>query len=115
MIDIMRKSIKAERTGNFKMRLESVKDKLPFLAAAGHNHYTKSSWLYRQQLLDLKVTHPDVFDNFSTGRYAVRRTDFFFFFLGGGGGGGEYCFHGASQRICDNYLSLGNTPNNVLP
>ena len=38
MIDIMRKSIKAERTGNFKMHLESVKDMLPFLAAAGHNH-----------------------------------------------------------------------------
>ena len=36
MIDIMRKSIKAERTGNFKMHLESVKDILPFLAAAGH-------------------------------------------------------------------------------
>ena len=46
MADIMRKSIKAERTGNFKMHLESVKDMLPFLAAAGHNHYTKSSWLY---------------------------------------------------------------------
>ena len=84
MIDIMRKSIKAERTGNFKMHLESVKDMLPFLAAAGHNHYTKSSWLYLQQMLDLKDTHPDVFHNFSTGRYAVRRTDFF----GGGGGGG---------------------------
>ena len=89
MIDIMRKSIKAERTGNFKMHLESVKDVLPFLAAAGHNHYTKSSRLYRQQLLDLKVTRPDVFDNFSTGRYAIR-TDrvflFFVFFVGGGGG-----------------------------
>ena len=46
MIDIVRKSVKAERTGNFKMHLESVKDMLPFLAAAGHNHYTKSSWLY---------------------------------------------------------------------
>ena len=54
MIDIMRKSIKAERTGNFKMHLESVKDMLPFLAAAGRNHYTKSSWLYLQQMLDLK-------------------------------------------------------------
>ena len=54
MTDIMRKSIKAERTGNFKMHLESVKDMLPFLAAAGHNHYTKSSWLYLQQMLDLK-------------------------------------------------------------
>ena len=78
MIDIMRKSIKAERTGNFKMHLESVKDMLPFLAAAGHNHYTKSAWLYLQQMLDLMDTHPDVFDNFSTGRHAIRRTDRFF-------------------------------------
>ena len=88
MIDIMRKSIKAERTGSFKMHVESVKDTLPFLAAAGHNHYTKLSWLYLQQLLDLMVTHPDVFDNFSTGRYAVRGTDFFLFFFWGVGGGG---------------------------
>ena len=93
MINIMRKSVKAERTGNFKMHLESVKDMLPFLAAAGHNHYTKSSWLYLQQLLDSRsrtlmslIIFPQ--DAMQSEGLPVFLFLFFFFFLGGGGGGG---------------------------
>ena len=35
MIDILKTFIKAERTGNWKLHLRSVKKMLPFLAAAG--------------------------------------------------------------------------------
>ena len=45
MVDIMRKSIKAERTGHWVQHLESLSEMLPYMAA-GHNLYTRSAQLY---------------------------------------------------------------------
>ena len=42
MIDILRRFIKAERTGNWGLHLKAMQDMLPFFAAAGHNLYLKS-------------------------------------------------------------------------
>ena len=38
---------------------------LSFVAATGHNNFTKSSYLYLQEMSDLANTHPDVYFNFS--------------------------------------------------
>ena len=43
MIDILRKYIRAERTGNWELHLQAVAELLPYLAASGHNNYTKSA------------------------------------------------------------------------
>eukprot|EP00745_Piridium_sociabile_P030472 TRINITY_DN50548_c0_g4_i3.p1 TRINITY_DN50548_c0_g4~~TRINITY_DN50548_c0_g4_i3.p1 ORF type:complete len:817 (-),score=203.09 TRINITY_DN50548_c0_g4_i3:38-2488(-) len=77
MIDILRMSIKAERIGDFDLHLASVRSMLPFLAASGHIHYTKSAWLYLQQMLELKDTHPDVHHFFAKGHHVIRRSDRF--------------------------------------
>ena len=46
MIAILRNSIRAERTGNFCLHLQIVRDMLPYFAAAGHNYYTKAARLF---------------------------------------------------------------------
>ena len=46
LIDILRKFIRAERTGNWELHLQSIQDMLPCMAASGHNSYTKSAMLY---------------------------------------------------------------------
>ena len=46
MVDILRQYIRAERTGNWALHLEFISKMLPYLAASGHNHYTKSGWVY---------------------------------------------------------------------
>ena len=38
--------IRAERTGNWNLHLDSVRDMLPTFLAAGYTHYTKSTTLY---------------------------------------------------------------------
>ena len=48
---------------------------LPYLAAAGHNSYTKSAYLYLQKMTSLHETHPAVFDDFITGHHVVRRSN----------------------------------------
>ena len=75
MIDILRKSIKAERTGDFLLHLETVREMLPFLAATGHNNYTKAAWIYHQQMTQLKTTNLALYTQFLAGNHVVRRTE----------------------------------------
>lgn len=75
MVDILRRFIKAERTGNWDLHLQAVYDMLPFFAAAGHNLYAKSAHVYLQIMSELKDKHPDVFQSFQDGLHVVRRSD----------------------------------------
>jgi hypothetical protein len=46
MIDILRKFLRAESTGNWTLHLAAKAEMLPFMAASGHNLYTKSAQIY---------------------------------------------------------------------
>ena len=75
MIDILRKFIRAERTGNWELHLQSIQAKLPYMAASGHNSYTKSGMLYLQQMSNIPTQHPDVQQHFSEGLHVIRRSN----------------------------------------
>ena len=75
MVQILCKFIKAERTGNWNLHLQAVQDMLPYLAASGHNAYTKSGYLYLQNMLCLKDKHPDVWAGFQIGHHVIQRSD----------------------------------------
>ncbi len=75
MIDILRKFIRAERTGNWELHLQAIQDMLPYMAASGHNSYTKSAMLYLQQMLNLKAQHPDVQQHFNKGLHVIRSSN----------------------------------------
>ena len=75
MIDILRKFIRAERTGNWELYLQAIQDMLPYMAASGHNSYTKSAMLYLQQMWNLKTQHPDVHRHFNKGLHVIRRSN----------------------------------------
>ncbi len=75
MIYVLKLFIKAERTGNWELHLSSVQCMLPYFAAAGHNLYTKSAYVYLQHMQQLHLTHPDVHMAFQNGFHVVRRTE----------------------------------------
>ena len=75
MLDILRKHIWAERTGNWELHLQALLEMLPYLAASGHNHYTKSGLVYLQQMSNLQDDHPCVYEHFKQGLHVVRRSD----------------------------------------
>ena len=75
MVDILRNFITAERLGEWDQHLQSITEMLPYLAAAGHNNYTKSVVLYLKQMKMLPATHPDVYCHFKEGLHPVRRSD----------------------------------------
>ena len=75
MIDILRKHIRAEHTGNWELHLQAVSEMLPYLAASGHNNYTKSALIYLQQMSHLQDDHPEVYQHFQDGLHVIRRSD----------------------------------------
>ena len=58
MIDIMRSFIRSERIGDWSVHLETLQAMLPYLAASGHNLYTKSLHLHLQKMTKLKIHTP---------------------------------------------------------
>ena len=54
MMDILRRFIKAERTGNWGLHLHTVREMLPYVLAAGHTLYGKSAYVYLNNKLELE-------------------------------------------------------------
>jgi hypothetical protein len=75
MVAILRRFIKAERTGNWNLHLQAVHDMLPFFAAAGHNFFAKSAYIYLQMMNNLEQSHPAVYQSFQDGFHVVRRSN----------------------------------------
>ena len=75
MIDVVRKFIKYERTGDRKLHLQVLHDMLPFLAASGHYLYTKLIYACLQRLAKLPTPHTEVQQHFENGLHVVRRAD----------------------------------------
>ncbi|CAM1324721.1 Uncharacterised protein r2_g3346 [Pycnogonum litorale] len=70
MVDILRKFLKAERLGIWELHIQAMRYMLPYLAASGHNLYTKC-----QNMAKLCDTSPEVYRHFSQGLHVVRRSD----------------------------------------
>lgn len=77
MIDILHQFITAERTGDWLQHLECLSAMLPYLAASGHNLYTKSIYIYLQKMSKLEETHPVVYRYYTSGNHVIRRSDRF--------------------------------------
>ncbi|GFS15324.1 hypothetical protein ElyMa_006768400 [Elysia marginata] len=76
MLGILRKFLRAERTGNWHLHLHlmAMNEMLPFLAASDHDLYTKSVYIYLQQMQVLPLDHPGVYDRFCSGQYFIQQS-----------------------------------------
>lgn len=75
LVAILRAFIRAGRTGNWLLYLQALKQMLPFLAASGHQNYTKSLVLYLNKMEKLQDTHPHVYSKFVDGLFVLRRSE----------------------------------------
>ena len=75
MVELLQKFTKAERTGNWPMKLETTRDMIDYLAAAGRNAYTKSLLLHLQQMTKLEIQHPEVYHHFMNGYHSIWRSE----------------------------------------
>ena len=71
LIDIIRKFIQTERLGGWRLHISTLQK-----SACGHNNYTKSVWLYLQEILTLETNYPNLFKQYIEGNHILRRTNF---------------------------------------
>ena len=76
LIDIVHISICAERLGDWHLHISTLQEMLPIFVACGHNNYTKSVWLYLQQMSTLETNYPNLFKQYIDGNHILRRTNF---------------------------------------
>lgn len=75
MVNILKRFIKAERTGNWELHLQTLQDMLPYFAVAGHNLYAKSAYVCISMMQTLQQDHPDIYRIFLEGYHVLRRSD----------------------------------------
>ncbi|XP_021362244.1 uncharacterized protein LOC110456045 [Mizuhopecten yessoensis] len=75
MMAILRRFLKAERTGNWDLHLQTTREMLLYFAASGHNLYTKSAYIYLSNMQNLESEHPDVYQHFQDGHHVLRRSN----------------------------------------
>lgn len=78
-VEIIQDFIRAERTGNWALHLQSVRKMLPYLHAAAHLHYAKSARLYLQEMesLHLRMEQNEFQAMTCNGYFTIRRSDKF--------------------------------------
>ena len=75
MISLLKSFITAERTGNWLRHIQKLNAMLPYFAAAGHNIYAKSAYIYVTSMNNLQKDHPDVHNKFLEGYHVLRRSE----------------------------------------
>ena len=76
-IDLVKDFIRAERTGDWNMHLNTVRKMLHLFSATGHLNYAKSARLYIQEMTTLPEEFPWLYQQFMSGFHTVRRSDRF--------------------------------------
>ena len=75
IIQVTRKLITADRIGNWNLHLEGIQQALSIFEAAGHYNYSKSAYIYLQNMLTLETTNSSVYERFKSGKFIVRRSE----------------------------------------
>ena len=76
MVSIACKLTEADRSGNWMLHREALREMLPYFAASGHYLYAKSTYLYLQTMDELEHSNPKVYEMFLNGFHVVHRTEF---------------------------------------
>ena len=70
------KLTEADRSENWVLHREVLREMLPYFAASGHYLYAKSTYLYLQTMDELEHSNPKVYEMFFNGFHVVHRTEF---------------------------------------
>lgn len=77
MVSLLKNFIRSERTGDWNLHLNCVKEMIPFFHACGHFAYAKSCHIYLQDMVDMKSrVDPIEYEKFSAeSLFTIRRSE----------------------------------------
>lgn len=67
--------IKAIRTGNFILYIESLEKLIPWFFALDHIHYARWLSVHLMDMKQLYLTNPDIYSEFLNGKFVIRKTE----------------------------------------
>jgi hypothetical protein len=76
-ISSFKKLLRAERTGDWQLHLDSIRSMINLFAATGHNNYAKCARLYVEFMSDLPDKFPHLHEQFVNGLHVARRSNKF--------------------------------------
>ena len=74
LIDLMNDLIRADRTGNWSLHLQTIHKLQPLFHVFDRTNYARWCNVYLEDMLTLQTTAPEVFKNFEDGRFTVKRS-----------------------------------------
>jgi len=69
--------LRAERCGDWHLHIASIRQMVHLFAATGHTNYARSARLYVEQMDELPTSHPEVYQQFISGKHVVHRSNKF--------------------------------------
>ncbi|XP_070559922.1 uncharacterized protein [Ptychodera flava] len=75
MVQLLLLFIRATREGNWHVHLSTLRKMLPWYFAYGRVNYSRYLPVYLQEMSALPQTHPNVYEKFCEGEFAVQRSD----------------------------------------
>ena len=75
MVQLLLMFLRATREGNWQLHLSTVRDMLPWYFAYGRVNYSRYLPVYLQEMSTLQQTHPNVYEKFCSGEFAVQRSN----------------------------------------
>ena len=74
MVNLLLRFVRSFREGNWSLHTNCVHGVLPFMFACQRQNYAWSLSYYYSEMCQLPANHPDVFNAFCNGEFAVRRS-----------------------------------------
>ena len=78
MVEILLGFIKAQRTGNWPLHVETFAAMLPWLSVYDHTNYARWGPIYLTDMKNLESTAPAVYSEFMDGNFVVKMSKHFF-------------------------------------
>jgi hypothetical protein len=75
MVKLLLQFIKAERTGNWELHLQSVAAMVPHFFAMNRPNYSRWLPVYIMDMRQLSSKHPEVYQEFMNGNHAISRSN----------------------------------------
>lgn len=75
LIGLVQNMIRADRTGNWILHLNTVEKLQPIFHAMDRTNYARWSSVYIHDMLVLKETAPDIYNRFMEGQFTVKHSD----------------------------------------
>lgn len=76
MVQLLLTFIRATREGNWELHLSAIKSMLPWFFAYDRINYSRYVSVYWCEMINLNITHPDIYREFKKGRFSVQQQEF---------------------------------------